>query len=126
MGAETAGQLLVTAGDNPDRLASGASFAHLCAAAPVPVSSGRTDRHRPPPTQPRRRPAGQPRAADRRTGPHALRPTHPRLCRTTHPRRSPDEGHPQMRQALRRTRGLPSPRRRLQERTIGISSHLTV
>ncbi|MFI6530750.1 transposase [Streptomyces uncialis] len=43
---ETAGQLLVTAGDNPDRLASEASFAHLCAAAPVPASSGRTDRHR--------------------------------------------------------------------------------
>jgi transposase len=38
--------MLVTAGDNPDRLASEASFAHLCAAAPVPASSGRTDRHR--------------------------------------------------------------------------------
>ncbi len=46
VGTETAGQLLVTAGDNPDRLVSEASFAHLCAAAPVPASSGRTDRHR--------------------------------------------------------------------------------
>ncbi|WP_260613505.1 transposase [Streptomyces sp. WAC05858] len=46
VGTETAGQLLVTAGDNPGRLASEASFAHLCAAAPVPASSGRTDRHR--------------------------------------------------------------------------------
>ncbi|MET9567512.1 transposase [Streptomyces tauricus] len=46
VGTETAGQLLVTAGDNPERLASEASFAHLCAAAPVPASSGRTDRHR--------------------------------------------------------------------------------
>ncbi|MEV5944589.1 IS110 family transposase [Streptomyces sp. NPDC051994] len=46
VGTETAGQLLVTAGDNPDRLASEASFAHLFAAAPVPASSGRTDRHR--------------------------------------------------------------------------------
>ncbi|MFF1792569.1 transposase, partial [Kitasatospora sp. NPDC058243] len=46
VGTETAGQLLATAGDNPDRLASEASFAHLCAAAPVPSSSGRTDRHR--------------------------------------------------------------------------------
>ena len=43
---ETAGQLLVTAGDNPDRLRSEASFARLCGAAPIPVSSGRTDRHR--------------------------------------------------------------------------------
>ncbi|MFD5905809.1 transposase [Streptomyces microflavus] len=46
VGTETAGQLLVAAGDNPDRLASEASFAHLCPAAPVPASSGRTDRHR--------------------------------------------------------------------------------
>ena len=41
-----AGQLLVTAGDNPDRLRSEAAFAHLCAAAPIPASSGRTQRHR--------------------------------------------------------------------------------
>lgn len=46
VGVETAGQLLVTAGDNRDRLRSEASFARLCGAAPVPVSSGRTDRHR--------------------------------------------------------------------------------
>ena len=45
-GTETAGHLLFTAGDNPDRLVSEASFAHLRAAAPVPASSGRTDRHR--------------------------------------------------------------------------------
>jgi hypothetical protein len=38
--------LLVTAGDNPERLNSEASFAHLCAAAPISASSGRTDRHR--------------------------------------------------------------------------------
>jgi transposase len=46
IGAGTAGQLLVTAGDNPDRLRSEASFARLCGAAPIPVSSGCTDRHR--------------------------------------------------------------------------------
>jgi transposase len=45
-GAETAGQLLVTAGDNRGRLRSEASFARLCGAVPVPVSSGRTGRHR--------------------------------------------------------------------------------
>jgi hypothetical protein len=43
---ETAGQLLVMSGDNRDRLRSEASFARLCGAAPIPVSSGRTDRHR--------------------------------------------------------------------------------
>jgi transposase len=46
VGVETAGQLLTTAGDNPDRLRSEAAFAHLCGAAPIPVSSGRTGRHR--------------------------------------------------------------------------------
>ncbi|MFD8723179.1 transposase [Streptomyces sp. NPDC059629] len=46
VGTETAGQRLVTAGDNSDRLAAEASFAHLCAAAPAPASSGRMDRHR--------------------------------------------------------------------------------
>lgn len=46
VGTEIAGQLLVTAGDNPERLRSEAAFAHLCAAAPIPASSGRTDRHR--------------------------------------------------------------------------------
>ena len=38
--------LLVAAGQNIDRLGSEASFAHLCGAAPVPASSGRTSRHR--------------------------------------------------------------------------------
>jgi len=46
VGVDTAGQLLVTAGDNPSRLRSERSFARLCGVAPVPVSSGRTDRHR--------------------------------------------------------------------------------
>jgi transposase len=46
IGVDTAGQLLVTAGDNPQRLRSEAAFAHLCGAAPIPASSGRTDRHR--------------------------------------------------------------------------------
>jgi transposase len=45
-GPESTGQLLVTAGDNPQRLRSEAAFAHLCGSAPIPASSGRTDRHR--------------------------------------------------------------------------------
>lgn len=43
---EVAGQLLACVGDNPHRLRSEASFAHLCGVAPIPASSGRTDRHR--------------------------------------------------------------------------------
>jgi transposase len=46
VGSEVAGQLLTSAGDNPTRLRSEAAFAHLCGVAPIPASSGRTDRHR--------------------------------------------------------------------------------
>jgi transposase len=46
VGPDVAGQLLVTAGDNPDRLRSEAAFAMLCGAAPLPASSGKTNRHR--------------------------------------------------------------------------------
>lgn len=46
VGPVLAAQLLITAGDNPDRLRSSSSFAALCGTAPIPVSSGRTDRHR--------------------------------------------------------------------------------
>jgi transposase len=41
-----AGRLLVTAGQNIDRLHSEAAFAALCDASPVPASSGKTSRHR--------------------------------------------------------------------------------
>ena len=46
VGIDVAGQLLSTAGDNPDRLHSEASFAQLSGVAPIPASSGRTRRHR--------------------------------------------------------------------------------
>jgi transposase len=46
IGIEIAGQLLVTAGDNPNRLTSEAAFAMLCGVAPLPASSGQTQRHR--------------------------------------------------------------------------------
>ena len=46
VGPDVAGQLLVTAGQNSDRVRSEAAFAMLCGAAPLPASSGRTTRHR--------------------------------------------------------------------------------
>ena len=46
VGPDTAAQLIVTAGTNPDRLRSEAAFAALCGAAPVPASSGKITRHR--------------------------------------------------------------------------------
>lgn len=46
VGYESASQLLITAGDNPARLRSEASFAALCGVSPIPASSGMTQRHR--------------------------------------------------------------------------------
>ena len=46
IGYTGAAQLLLTAGDNPERLRSEASFAALCGVSPVPASSGKTIRHR--------------------------------------------------------------------------------
>lgn len=39
VGSETAGQLLTTAGDDPERPRSEAALAHLCGAAPIPASA---------------------------------------------------------------------------------------
>ena len=41
IGYESASQLLITAGDNPQRLRSESGFAALCGVSPVPVSSGK-------------------------------------------------------------------------------------
>jgi transposase len=46
VGTQTAAQLLITAGDNPDRLHSEAAFAAMCGASPVEASSGKTIWHR--------------------------------------------------------------------------------
>lgn len=46
VGVDVAGQLLVTAGENTDRLTSDAAFAMLCGVAPLPASSGKSNRHR--------------------------------------------------------------------------------
>jgi transposase len=46
VGPDTAALLLVAAGDHPDRLRSEAAWAHLCATAPIPASSGKVQRHR--------------------------------------------------------------------------------
>ena len=46
VGSDSAGALLVAAGDNPDRLRSDAAFSMLCGASPIEASSGKTRRHR--------------------------------------------------------------------------------
>ncbi len=40
-GTDTTASLLITAGDNPDRLGSEGSWAHLCGATPLPANSGK-------------------------------------------------------------------------------------
>jgi transposase len=44
VGTHTAAILLVAAGDNPHRLKNEAAFAHLCGVAPLPASSGKTQK----------------------------------------------------------------------------------
>ena len=46
VGTRVAATLLVTAGDNPARLRTEASFAALCGVSPVDASSGKQRRHR--------------------------------------------------------------------------------
>ncbi len=46
VGPDTAALLLIAAGDHPGRLRSEAAWAHLCAVAPIPASSGKVTRHR--------------------------------------------------------------------------------
>jgi transposase len=42
VGPDTAALLLISAGDHPERLRSEAAWAHMCGAAPIPASSGKT------------------------------------------------------------------------------------
>ena len=44
IGPDTAALLLIAAGDHPQRLRSEAAWAHLCAVAPIPASSGKITR----------------------------------------------------------------------------------
>jgi transposase len=46
VGPDVASTLLMTAGDNPERMTSEAAFAALCGSNPIPASSGKTNRHR--------------------------------------------------------------------------------
>ena len=47
IGADTAAEMLIICGDNPDRIHSEAAFTKLCGACPIPASSGMTTgRHR--------------------------------------------------------------------------------
>ena len=108
VGPDVAATLLITVGDNPDRLHSEAAFAALCGVSPVEVSSGRHARHR------------LNRSGDRqanhalwrlRPGPTQSRPPHQGLPR---PPQGPGQDRPRRSaqpETLSRPRALPRSRR---------------
>jgi transposase len=110
IGVQSTAQLLVTAGDNPERLRSEGSFAHLCGVAPLPASSGkRIDRHRLNKGGDRDANCALHMIAVNRAVP--LR-THPRLRPETLTRRESRPRHPPPAQAHHRPRDLHHPHRR--------------
>ena len=78
IGADSAAEMMIVAGDNPTRVRSEAAFAKLCGACPIPASSGVTHRHRLFRGGP---PSSQRGDLPHRDRPHALAPADPRLCR---------------------------------------------
>jgi transposase len=46
IGPDTAAEMLITFGDNSNRVHSEAAFAKMCGVCPIPASSGKTQRHR--------------------------------------------------------------------------------
>jgi len=46
IGADVPAEMLIVAGDNPERIKSEPAFARLCGVAPIPASSDMTTRHR--------------------------------------------------------------------------------
>ncbi len=107
-GSDTAGTLLVAAGDNPQRLRGEAAFAKLCGVSPVEASSGMTTRHR------------LNRGGDRHANEALYRivmvrpppsPTHDGLRLEEDRRRQVQAGDHPLLETLRRSRGLPGPHR---------------
>ena len=105
IGADTAAEMLIVFGDNPDRIRSEAAFAKLCGACPIPASSGVTNRHR---LSRGRAPTSQRRALPRRHRAHALPPAHHRLHPPTHHRRPLQKRHHPLPQTIPRPRGPPT------------------
>jgi transposase len=121
VGTETAAALLEAAGDNPGRLVSEAAFPHICGAAPIPASSGRTVRQ----LQPQWSPAGQRGAVAHRAGADEVACADPRLRRAAH-RRGPVQARDHaVLEALRGPRGLPLPQAHRQVLLVGRVCNVT-
>jgi transposase len=109
IGPQTAALLLIAAGDHPGRLRSEAAWAHMCGAAPIPASSGKTVRHRLNPGGNRQANHALWRIVFTRLGSH---PATRAYVRTPHRRREIQARDRPLPQAIRRPRGLPPPPRR--------------
>jgi hypothetical protein len=109
VGPDTAAMLLIAAGDHPERLRSEAAWAHMCAVAPIPASSGKVRRHRLNPSGNREANHAMWRIV---ITPDEQSPVHPRLRRPAHRRGTVQERDHPLPEALRRPRGLPLPARR--------------
>ena len=107
VGPIVAAQLIVS-WSHHGRIRSEAAFARLAGVAPIPASSGQTQRHR---LSPRRRPPTQPRPAHNCSPPPPARPDDPRLHREQDRRgQEPPRRHPAT-EALPRPQPLPPPRK---------------
>ena len=102
IGVESAGEFLVTAGDNPSRLRSEASFAMLCGASHLRVV--REDY--PSSAQPRRRPPSQFSAAHGGRLAYAHRRAHASLRGASSPRGAVEEGDHALPETVRGPRGV--------------------
>lgn len=123
IGADTAAQLLITAGANPHRLHSEAAFAALCGAAPVPGLG----KDQPTPTLPWWGPSRQQRPVPHRSGAHVPPPADQGLrTATTRPGPHPD-GSPAQAETRHRPRDLqaahpPDRRARVRRSALGPAS----
>jgi hypothetical protein len=115
--AELAGQFLVTAGDNPERIRNEAAFAKLWACPQT--GEQRPDQPTPSP-QPQRRPQRQQRPVHHGHRPAPPPPAHPRLRRPAHRRRAHQTGNHPMPETLHRPRSLRCPP---QTQTTGHDEH---
>lgn len=104
----TTATLLITAGSNPERLRSEASFAALCGTSPIPASSGKTNRYR---RGAWWRPASELGAASDWAGALVQRPTDESLRSTTTSEWKNEEGRSTVPQTRHRPRGVPSSQR---------------
>ena len=119
IGPDTAALLLIAAGDHPGRLRSEAAWAHLCATAPIPASSGKVTRHRLNPSGDRQANHALWRIVITRMSSHP--PTRAYVERRTEEGLSKKEIIRCLVEVLRRPRGLPPspPARRLTPFTPG-------